>query len=102
MQKKQQAKTKQIVFNLEDFRFVGNHVLVKGIKAGSASGWAKPKQKDDKPEFGKVLSVGEQCQYNIKEGDIILFGKYVSEATDNNGETFYFIRDEDIKGVKIK
>lgn len=104
MKTKKQKTTKtpkEMVFDLNDFVFIGNHVLVKGIKAGSASGWAKPKQKDDKPEFGQVISVGEECpQDKVREGDIILFGRYVTEATDNKGETFYFLRYEDIKGFK--
>src|SRR3990167_18556 len=101
-------KEKEVVFDLNDFDFIGNHVLVKAIKAASKSGWAKPKQKDDKPEFGRILSIGEEIyadrimegKKKLQVGDIILFGRYVTEATDNNGETFYFLRYDDIKGVK--
>lgn len=113
MSKKNQHKVKvekEMIFDLNDFDFIGNHVLVKAIKAGSASGWAKPKQKDDKPEFGRILSIGDDVyadrnmegKTKLKAGDIILFGRYVTEATDNNGETFYFLRYDDIKGFKAR
>jgi co-chaperonin GroES (HSP10) len=90
-------KSKEETLDLIDFNFVQDHILVKAIKVKSKDGWAKPKQKDDKPEFGLVLSVGEKIETNIKVDDIILFGRYVSESTDINGESFYMLRAEDCK-----
>lgn len=100
MKKQPPKKENEMVFDLNDFRFIGNHVLIQAIKAASKSGWAKPKQKDDKPEFGRVLSIGEKCESDIKVGDIVMFGRYVTESTDNNGETYYMAREDDLKAVK--
>lgn len=87
---------------LEDFKFLGNNILVKEHKEKSATGFEKPKQRDDKPQFGLVLSVGDKIEVDVKENDIILFGKYLSEQITINGEVYYFIKDEDVKGVLKK
>ena len=90
-------------FNLEDFQFIGSHLLVKAVKIEETKdGLIKPKTGDDKPEFGVVLSVGEEAGTRIKKGDTILFGRYVSEQTESNGEIYYFVRQEDVKGVLQK
>jgi len=94
-------KQKKTNISIQDFNFIGNHVLLKAIKiTENKEGVIKPKQQDDKPEFGTILSVGDKADNNLKEGDIVLFSRYLSESIDIEGETYYFVRDEDIKGVK--
>lgn len=88
-------------FGLEDFQFLGDHVLVKAIKAESVDGLVNPKQADDKPEFGLVISCGESVK-TLSVGDTIMFGKYTTEETRHNGETYFFVHYEDIKGVLKK
>lgn len=102
MSKKASVKKEELVVNLLDFEFIQDHVLIQAIKVASSAGWAKPKQKDDKPEFGRVISIGDSCGDKLKVGDIVLFGRYVSESTDINGDTFYFVRYEDVKGWSRK
>lgn len=88
-------------FSLEDFQFIGDHVLIKAIKKESSTGLVSPKNADDKPEYGEVISCGDAVD-KFKVGDIITFGKYVSEQTRDNGETYYFVRLEDIRGYLKK
>lgn len=91
-----------IEFNLDNFQFLGDNVLVKEVKSKTVNGLTKPKQADDKPEFGIVVSVGEMASGSIREGDIVMFGKYTTEETRHNGEKYFFVHLEDIKGVLKK
>lgn len=95
-------KTKQPTNDLTKFQFRGDHVLIQAIRpdAVSTNGLIKPEQYDDKPEFGKVISVGELVG-DLKVGDTIFFGKYSTEQTRSLGEDYYIIRQEDVKAVNL-
>jgi chaperonin GroES len=99
MKNKKEKQENNVEFNLDNFQFLGDNVLVKEVKSSGVNGLIKPKQADDKPEFGIVVSVGEHAAESIKEGDIVMFGKYTTEETRHNGEKYFFVHLEDIKGV---
>jgi len=102
MPKNIKSKPEELVVDFNDFEFIHDHVLLKSLKIASKEGWAKPKQKDDKPEIGRIISIGRDCGDELKVGDIVLFGRYVSEETNASGETYHFVRYEDIKGYNRK
>lgn len=85
-------------FSLADFQFRKDFVLVTGIQTSSVDGLVSPKQADDKPIFGEVVSVGSDIQ-DIKVKDIILFGQYTTEQIRDKGTQYFFVHDEDVKGV---
>ena len=103
-------KTQENKFHLEDFSFLYDNILVKAIRAETVEGLVKPDQYDDKPEFGKVVQVGEGrllddgvvVPTKLNVGDIIYFGKYSSEQTRSVGEDFFIIREDDVKAVLKK
>lgn len=85
-------------FSLSDFQFRKDFILVLGIKTSSVDGLISPKQADDKPIFGEVVSVGEDIK-DIVIGDIIIFGQYATEQVRDKGTQYFFVHDEDVKGV---
>lgn len=65
---------------------------------------ARPKQYEDKPEWGvvigagrgRVLESGELLPSEIKVGDTILFQKYSAQKFRHQGEDYLIIREDDI------
>lgn len=96
------TKKQKLSFDLTQFRFLGNFLLVKAIRPETTTGLVKPEQYDDKPEFGEVISMGGNVDLGISLGSVIWFGKYSSEQVRVNGDDYYVIQDEDVKGVLDK
>jgi len=103
-------KQTQYKFELKDFSFLYDNVLVKALRPETVEGLVKPDQYDDKPEFGEVIQVGEGrllddgvvVPTKLKVGDIIFFGKYSSEQTRSVGEDYFIIREDDVRAVLKK
>lgn len=86
-------------FDLTQFDFLGDNVLIKALKEESVSELIKPDQYDEKPEFGEVVRASAAT--NIPIGSIVFFGKYSTEQTRNLSQDYYIIRVEDIKAVLL-
>ncbi|MCK5720823.1 MAG: co-chaperone GroES [Thiomargarita sp.] len=73
----------------------------------SAGGIVLPDSATEKPIRGKVVAVGkgkildngEVRPLDIKEGDVVLFGKYSGTDVKVDGEELLVMREEDIMGV---
>ena len=103
MKQKTQSKKPQkhnINFNIEDFTFLRDLLLVKAIRPESDNGLVDPAQYEDKAEFGTVIRVGKEVK-DIKVGDTIRFGKYSTENIRTQGEDFYIVHEEDISAVLL-
>ena len=48
---------------------------------------------------GRVLADGTRVPLEVKEGDIVLFGKYVGTELKYEGEEYLVLREEDILAV---
>lgn len=81
-------------FNITEFTFLRDLILVKAIRPVDDSGLIDPEQYEDKPEFGEVIKTGFEVKY-VKVGDIIRYGKYSTENIRINGEDYYIISEED-------
>ena len=84
---------------------LGDRVLVKPQtqEEVTKSGIVLPDtaEKQEK-EQGEVVAVGlgaEVKKLKLKEGDVVLFGKYSGEEIEVDGEEYKFLKDEDILGV---
>ncbi len=51
--------------------------------------------KQDKPQFGKVIAVGEESKI-VKIGDTVVFAKYGPTELNIEGEEYLIVKEEDI------
>ena len=84
-----------------------DNVLIEEIRADGIKrddGLVDPEQYDDKPEWGvvikagtgRVLDNGTLIPVTVKEGDVVLFGKYSPYKLRLNGKDYLIVRDEEI------
>ena len=86
-----------------------DRILVKPLDAETktASGLFLPESAKEKPLRGKVLAAGQGKLQDdgkirplaVKEGDIVLFGKYAGTEIKMNGEEQTILREDDILGI---
>ncbi|MEY3220715.1 MAG: Hsp10, 10 kDa chaperonin GroES [Pseudomonadota bacterium] len=86
-----------------------DRVIVKRVEEErkTASGIVIPDSATEKPMRGKVLAVGtgkimengSVRALQVKEGDLVLFGKYSGTEVKVDGEELVVMREEDLMGV---
>ena len=91
------------------FRPLHDRVVVRRIEAEekTAGGIIIPDTAKEKPQEGKVLSVGTGVRdesgkltpLDVKEGDRILFGKWSGTEVRLNGEDLLIMKESDILGI---
>ena len=91
------------------FKPLYDRVLVKRVEeeARSAGGIIIPDSAKEKPLRGRVLAVGAGKLQDdgklrplaVKDGDIVLFGKYAGTEIKMNGEEQIILREDDILGI---
>ena len=96
------------------FRPLHDRVVVRRIDAEekSAGGIIIPDTAKEKPMQGEVIAVGPGARneagqivaLDVKEGDLILFGKWSGTEVKIDGEDLLIMKESDIMGVleKIK
>jgi chaperonin GroES len=92
---------------------LGDRVIIERIEEAeqkSAGGIIIPDTAKEKPQFGKVLAVGEgkrddngkRIPMDVEAGDVVTFGKYSgSELKDGNKE-YLIMHESDIMTKKKK
>jgi chaperonin GroES len=76
----------------------------------SAGGIVIPDSAKEKPMQGEVVAVGagkvldngDVCALAVKNGDVVLFGKYSGTEVKIDGEELVVMREDDIMGVVEK
>lgn len=61
-----------------------------------------PDTAKEKPQRGKVVAVGGGTKDEamvLKEGDIVLYGKYAGTELENDGEKYLMMRQNDVLAV---
>jgi len=91
------------------FRPLHDRVLVSRIEEDSktAGGIIIPDTAKEKPQEGKVISVGPGTKddtgklvaLDVKKGDRILFGKWSGTEVKLDGEELIIMKESDIMGV---
>lgn len=91
-----------------DFTLLYDNVLVEQVEQEDVdeSGIIRPQNYEDKPEIGKVLSIGKGRLFDngtivpleVKVGDIVYFNKYSSVKVRLDTTDFFILREEDIQG----
>jgi chaperonin GroES len=89
-----------------------DRILVQRIEEGESKigGIIIPDSAKEKPQQGKVISVGKGKSndegkvfpLDVKAGDSILFGKYSGTEIKLDGEEFLIMREEEVLGILKK
>jgi chaperonin GroES len=89
-----------------------DRILVQRIEEGESKvgGIIIPDSAKEKPQQGKVISVGKGKSndegkvfpLDVKAGDSILFGKYSGTEIKLDGEEFLIMREEEVLGILAK
>jgi chaperonin GroES len=92
-----------------NIRPLNDRILVKRVEEvqKTAGGIIIPDTAKEKPQEGKVVSVGpgkmddhgNRIALEVKEGDRILFSKYAGTEIKIDGEEHIFMREDDILGI---
>lgn len=88
---------------------LGSRVLVEPIDAEevTAGGIVLPETAKEKPQKGKVLSVGpgdrdedgDRIAMDVKTGDVVLFAKYGGTEIKVDGKKLLILRENDLLAI---
>ena len=94
---------------MSKLRPLHDRVIVKRLEEErvSAGGIVIPDSATEKPTRGKVIAAGtglllasgQLRPMGVKEGDVVLFGKYAGQEIKIDGEEVLIIREEEVLGV---
>ncbi len=86
-----------------------DRVLIKPTEAETktASGIYLPDGAQEKPMYGKIISIGpgklnddgERTPMEVKKGDLVLYGKYTGTEVDVDGKEMIITRESEILAV---
>lgn len=90
-------------------RPLGSRVVVEPIEAEevTAGGIVLPETAKEKPQKGKVLSVGpgdrdedgDRIKMDVEEGDTVLFAKYAGTEIKVDGKKLLILRESDLLAI---
>ncbi len=88
---------------------LGNRVVIEPIEQEemTAGGIVLPETAKEKPQKGKILSVGpgdrdedgKRIPMDVKEGDTVLFAKYSGTEIKMDGKKVLILRENDILAI---
>ncbi len=92
------------------FKPLGDRILVKRLEeetAKTSGGIIIPDTAKEKPQRGKIVSLGEGKRTDdgkllpmrVKKGQEILFGKYSGTEVKIDGEEYIIMREDDVLGI---
>jgi len=83
---------------------LADRVLIEpqAAETKTASGIIIPETAKEKPQKGKVVAVGKgkkDHEMTVKEGDMVLYGKYSGTELKLEGTNYLMMREDDILGI---
>ena len=83
---------------------LGDRVVIEPVPAESktASGIIIPETAKEKPQKGKVVAAGpgkKEDPLVVKEGDIVLYGKFSGVDISEGGQDYLIMRESDIFAI---
>ncbi len=80
---------------------INDRVVVKPAPAEekTSGGIIIPDTAKEKPQKGTVVAVGpgkEGVALTVKEGDVVLYGKYAGQEINHEGADYLIMREDDI------
>lgn len=92
-----------------DVKPLGDRVLIEVLEAEEVTkgGIVLPDSAKEKPQQGKIVSVGtgrvaddgKVTPLTVKEGDVVLYGKYSGTELNLDDRNLLMMREEDILGI---
>lgn len=86
-----------------------DRVVVAELEAEekTAGGIFLPEAAKEKPQAGKVVSVGpgklldngKRVAPSVKKGDEVIYGKYSGSEVEIDGKTYKILRESEIQGI---
>jgi len=94
---------KQIIMAI-NIKPLADRVLVEpqAAETKTASGIIIPETAKEKPQRGKVVAVGKgkkDHEMTVKEGDLVLYGKYAGTELKLEGSDYLIMREDDILAI---
>lgn len=86
----------------ESIRPLGENVLIKTIEENikTKSGIVLPDSaKEDRPQEGRVIAIGEDKKIKVKKGQKVIFAKYSGTEIKQGKEKYLIIKNEDILAI---
>ncbi len=83
-----------------NFKPLGDRVLVERVEETNttASGIIIPDNAKEKPSQAKVVAISSEVK-DVKEGDVVVFGKYAGTELALEGKEYLVLETSDILGV---
>lgn len=91
---------------------LGNRVVIEPFEQEevTAGGIVLPETAKEKPQKGKVLSVGpgdrdedgDRIPMDVKEGDTVLFAKYAGTEIKVDGKKLLIMRESDLLAIVVE
>jgi chaperonin GroES len=88
---------------------IGDNIVVKRVEAEetTAGGIVLPDAAREKPQQGRVLSVGDgpllpsgqRAGSEVQEGDRVVFGSYAGQEVDIDGDKLLILRCRDVLAI---
>jgi len=83
---------------------LADRVLIEPVAAeqNTASGIIIPDTAKEKPQKGKVVAVGSgkpDEPMTVKEGDVVLYGKYAGTEINVDGSDYLIMKESDILAI---
>lgn len=83
---------------------LSDRVVIEPVAAENktASGIIIPETAKEKPQKGKVVAVGagtKEHKMTVKEGDMVLYGKYAGTELKLEGTDYLIMREDDILAI---
>ena len=88
---------------------LGDRVVIKDVEKEeqTASGIVLPDSAKEKPQEGQVVAVGEGKKLEngevvapqVKEGDIVVYGKFAGTEIKHNGAEYLIVSEKDILAI---
>ena len=88
---------------------LGDKVVIKRLEAEetTAGGIVLPDTAQEKPQQGRVLSVGDgkllgdgtRAGHEVSEGDRVLYGKYSGTEVEVDGESLLIMSEDDVMAI---
>lgn len=80
---------------------LGDRVIIEIVEAEekTASGIVLPDSAQEKPQQGRVIAVSEKTNFDLKEGDNIIFSKFAGTEVKHEGKEYLILRETDILAV---
>jgi chaperonin GroES len=93
-------------------RPLDDRVVIKPSEAQgkTAGGIYLPDTAKEKPQVGKIVWVGagkfqddgKRAAMSVKKGDEVLYGKYMGNEVEIEGEKYVIVRESDLLGIVEK